>query len=209
MRFIKRAGSCHKRGRSAIAPTALQQCVQRGRLCGLQATSTPCAHNDFSCRRDPRPPACARGRAAMPRVAASRARLVSLRQAPSGSHRRQPRSVAQSARRRPKRARTAAGKSRRGWPPGLAASSRSSGPAQRGIRAWFFPASGRRSPRSAGPARARPAATDLISADTRRASPRNKDEGGETAMIAVATLWLLCLGLFLDLAADAPTLDDK
>jgi len=28
-------------------------------------------------------------------------------------------------------------------------------------------------------------------------------------MIAVATLWLLCLGLFLDLAADAPTLDDQ
>jgi len=27
-------------------------------------------------------------------------------------------------------------------------------------------------------------------------------------MIAVATLWLLCLGLFLDLAADAPTLED-
>ena len=32
---------------------------------------------------------------------------------------------------------------------------------------------------------------------------------GETTMIAVATLWLLCLGLFLDLAADAPTLDDE
>jgi len=28
-------------------------------------------------------------------------------------------------------------------------------------------------------------------------------------MIAVATLWLLCLGLFLDLADRAPTLDDN
>jgi len=28
-------------------------------------------------------------------------------------------------------------------------------------------------------------------------------------MIAVATLWLLCLGLFLDLAASAPTIDDE
>jgi hypothetical protein len=28
-------------------------------------------------------------------------------------------------------------------------------------------------------------------------------------MSAAAALWLLCLGLFLDLAADAPTLDDK
>jgi len=28
-------------------------------------------------------------------------------------------------------------------------------------------------------------------------------------MMAVATLWLLCLGLFLDLAADAPTFDDQ
>jgi len=27
-------------------------------------------------------------------------------------------------------------------------------------------------------------------------------------MIAVATLWLLSLGLFLDLAADAPTIDE-
>jgi hypothetical protein len=41
-----------------------------------------------------------------------------------------------------------------------------------------------------------------------RASPRNEGEGGQSAMIAVATLWLLCLGLFLDLAADAPTLED-
>jgi len=28
-------------------------------------------------------------------------------------------------------------------------------------------------------------------------------------MMAVATLWLLCLGLFLDLADNAPTLDDE
>jgi len=28
-------------------------------------------------------------------------------------------------------------------------------------------------------------------------------------MIVVTTLWLLCLGLFLDFAADAPTLDDQ
>ena len=28
-------------------------------------------------------------------------------------------------------------------------------------------------------------------------------------MMAVATFWLLCLGLFLDLAADAPTLDEE
>jgi len=28
-------------------------------------------------------------------------------------------------------------------------------------------------------------------------------------MMAVATLWLLCLGLFLDFAADAPTLDEE
>jgi len=28
-------------------------------------------------------------------------------------------------------------------------------------------------------------------------------------MMTVATLWLLCLGLFLDLAAAAPTLDDE
>jgi hypothetical protein len=39
--------------------------------------------------------------------------------------------------------------------------------------------------------------------------PPNETSRGETAMIAVATLWLLCLGLFLDLAADAPTLDDQ
>jgi len=28
-------------------------------------------------------------------------------------------------------------------------------------------------------------------------------------MMAVATFWLLCLGLFLHFAADAPTLDDE
>jgi len=28
-------------------------------------------------------------------------------------------------------------------------------------------------------------------------------------MIAIATLWLLSLGLFLDLAAEAPTLDEE
>jgi len=28
-------------------------------------------------------------------------------------------------------------------------------------------------------------------------------------MMAVATLWLLCFGLFLDLAAGAPTIDDE
>jgi len=27
-------------------------------------------------------------------------------------------------------------------------------------------------------------------------------------MMATATLWLLCLGLFLDLAAQAPTIDE-
>jgi len=31
----------------------------------------------------------------------------------------------------------------------------------------------------------------------------------ETAMIAAAVFWLLRLGLSLDLAADAPTLDDE
>jgi hypothetical protein len=39
--------------------------------------------------------------------------------------------------------------------------------------------------------------------------PNEKTPRGEAAMIAVATFWLLCLGLFLDLAADAPTLDDQ
>jgi hypothetical protein len=42
-----------------------------------------------------------------------------------------------------------------------------------------------------------------------RASPRNERERRETPMTAVATLWLLCLGLFLDLTDEAPTLDDE
>jgi hypothetical protein len=42
-----------------------------------------------------------------------------------------------------------------------------------------------------------------------RASPRNESERGEAAMTAIATLWLLCLGLFLDFAAAAPTLEDE
>jgi hypothetical protein len=40
-----------------------------------------------------------------------------------------------------------------------------------------------------------------------RASPPSEDKRRETEMTAVAALWLLCLGLFLDLAADAPTID--
>jgi hypothetical protein len=42
-----------------------------------------------------------------------------------------------------------------------------------------------------------------------RASPPNESERREAKMSAVAALWLLCLGLFLDLAAGAPTLDDE
>jgi hypothetical protein len=46
-------------------------------------------------------------------------------------------------------------------------------------------------------------------APTPRASQQNDRRRGETAMIAAATLWLLCLGLFLDLADEAPTLDEE
>jgi hypothetical protein len=38
----------------------------------------------------------------------------------------------------------------------------------------------------------------------RRAAGRARRRG----MTAITAFWLLCLGLFLNLAADAPTLDD-
>jgi hypothetical protein len=46
-------------------------------------------------------------------------------------------------------------------------------------------------------------------APARCASQQNERGRGETAMMAAATLWLLCLGLFLDLADAAPTLDEE